>query len=52
MTTFNEFWKEKAQKRRKSWAAKAKRIAEQHNAVGGHPQGGVSSTGLWCEFQF
>ena len=28
--TFNEYWKEKAQKRRKSWAAKAKRFAEQH----------------------
>jgi hypothetical protein len=26
MKTFNEYWKEKAQKRRKSWAAKAKRI--------------------------
>lgn len=30
MTTFSEYWKEKAQKRRKSWAAKAKRFAEQH----------------------
>ena len=30
MTTFNEYWKEKAQKRRKSWAAKARRFAEQH----------------------
>ena len=30
MTTFNEYWKEKAQKRRKSWAAKAKRFAERH----------------------
>lgn len=30
MTTFNEYWKEKAQKRRKSWAAKAKRYAESH----------------------
>ena len=28
--TFNEYWKEKAQKRRKSWAAKAKRFAERH----------------------
>ena len=28
--SFNEYWKEKAQKRRKSWAAKAKRFAEQH----------------------
>ena len=28
--TFNEYWKEKAQKRRKSWAAKARRFAEQH----------------------
>lgn len=33
MTTFNEFWKEKAQKRRKSWAAKAKRFAEQHTQL-------------------
>ena len=30
MKTFNEYWKEKAQKRRKSWAAKAKRFAERH----------------------
>lgn len=30
MTTFNEYWKEKSQKRRKSWAAKAKRHAESH----------------------
>ena len=28
--TFNEYWKEKAQKRRKSWAARSKRFAEQH----------------------
>ena len=31
--TFNEYWKEKAQKRRKSWAAKAKRYAEQHTQL-------------------
>ena len=31
--TFNEYWKEKAQKRRKSWAAKAKRFAEQHTQL-------------------
>ena len=30
MTKFNEYWKEKAQKRRKAWAAKAKRYAESH----------------------
>ncbi len=30
MKTFNEYWKEKAQKRCKSWAAKAKRFAERH----------------------
>ena len=30
---FNEYWKEKAQKRRKSWAAKAKRFAEQHTQL-------------------
>lgn len=30
MTGFNEYWKEKAQKRRKSWAAKAKRFADRH----------------------
>jgi len=30
MKTFNEYWKEKALKRRKSWAAKAKRFAERH----------------------
>ena len=33
MTTFNDFWKEKAQKRRKSWAAKTKRFAEQHTQL-------------------
>ena len=30
MTGFNEYWKEKAQKRRKAWAAKAKRFADRH----------------------
>jgi hypothetical protein len=30
---FNEYWKEKAQKRRKSWAAKARRFAEQHTQL-------------------
>ena len=30
MTGFNEYWKEKAQKIRKSWAAKAKRFADRH----------------------
>ncbi|MBQ9190812.1 MAG: hypothetical protein IJ142_04300 [Bacteroidaceae bacterium] len=30
MKTFNEYWKEKAQKRRKSWAARSKRFAERH----------------------
>lgn len=34
MTTFSEYWKEKAQKRRKSWAAKAKRFAERHLRLG------------------
>lgn len=33
MTTFSEYWKEKAQKRRKAWAAKAKRFAEQHTQL-------------------
>jgi hypothetical protein len=28
--SFNEYWTEKAQKRCKSWVAKAKRFAEQH----------------------
>ena len=28
--SFNEYWKEKAQKRRKAWAAKAKRFADRH----------------------
>jgi len=27
---FNDYWKKKAQKRRKSWAARSKRFAEQH----------------------
>ena len=30
MKTFNEYWKEKAQKQRKAWAAKARRFAERH----------------------
>lgn len=34
MTTFSEYWREKAQKRRKSWAAKAKRFAERHLRLG------------------
>ncbi len=33
MTTFSEYWEKKAQKRRKSWAAKAKRFAEQHTQL-------------------
>lgn len=33
MKTFNEYWKEKAQKRRKAWAAKARRFAEQHTQL-------------------
>jgi len=33
MTGFNEYWKEKAQKRRKAWAAKDKRFAEQHTQL-------------------
>ena len=33
MTDFNTYWKEKAQKRRKAWAAKAKRFAEQHTQL-------------------
>lgn len=31
--SFNEYWTEKAQKRRKSWVAKAKRFAEQHTQL-------------------
>ena len=30
MTTFNEHWQEKAQKRRKSWTARSKRFSERH----------------------
>ena len=30
MMSFNEYWKEKAAKRRKSWASKAKRFADRH----------------------
>lgn len=33
MKDFNTYWKEKAQKRRKAWAAKAKRFAEQHTQL-------------------
>ena len=31
--SFTDYWKEKAQKRRKSWAAKAKRFAEHHTQL-------------------
>ena len=31
--SFNEYWKEKAAKRRKSWASKAKRFADQHTQL-------------------
>ena len=34
MTTFSEYWDKKSQKRRKSWAAKAKRFAERHLRLG------------------
>jgi len=30
---FKEYWKEKAAKRRKSWAGKAKRFADQHSQL-------------------
>ena len=30
---FNEYWKEKAAKRRKSWASKSKRFADQHTQL-------------------
>ena len=30
---FNEYWKEKAAKRRKSWVSKAKRFAEQYTQL-------------------
>ena len=33
MMSFNEYWKEKAAKRRKSWASKAKRFANQHTQL-------------------
>lgn len=33
MTSFSEYWKEKNAKRRKSWAAKAKRHAEKHSLL-------------------
>lgn len=33
MMSFNEYWKEKAAKRRKSWASKAKRFADQHTQL-------------------
>ena len=33
MTGFNEYWKEKAAKRRKSWVSKAKRFADQHTQL-------------------
>ena len=35
MTDFKTYWNEKAQKRRKSWAAKAKMYAEQHTELEG-----------------
>ena len=33
MTQFSTYWNKKAQKKRKSWAAKAKRYAEQHTGI-------------------
>ena len=33
MMSFNEYWKEKAAKRRKSWVSKAKRFADQHTQM-------------------
>lgn len=33
MTGFNEYWKEKAQKSRKAWAAKDKRFTEKHTQL-------------------
>lgn len=30
---FNEYWKEKAAKRRKTWVSKAKRFADQHTQL-------------------
>lgn len=33
MKTFSDYWKEKAQKQRKAWAAKARRFAEQHTQL-------------------
>lgn len=33
MKSFNEYWKEKVSKRRKTWAARAKRYAEKHNQL-------------------
>ena len=33
MTTFSEYWDKKSQKRRKSWAAKAKRFVEQYTQL-------------------
>ncbi len=33
MTTFNDYWKEKAAKRRKTWVSKAKRFADQHTQL-------------------
>lgn len=33
MKDFNTYWKEKAQKRRKAWAVKTKRFAEQHTQL-------------------
>ena len=33
MMSFNEYWKEKAAQRRKSWVSKAKRFADQHTQM-------------------
>ena len=33
MVSFNDYWKEKAAKRRKSWVSKAKRFADQHTQM-------------------
>ena len=43
MNDFKTYWEEKAQKRRKSWAAKSKQFAEQHTKLEVIRKKGVSA---------
>ena len=51
--SFNDYWKEKVAKRRKSWASKSKRFADQHTGSRGraNPNDLLISTRSWRQFE-